>query len=99
MAFSKTFPRTKPESTYPTWEEIYLTEQEENKVEEVCRKENFKIFDRSLEEAKALAIKHGINTEDNVTDIAIALFEKQASHVVFWKESKAKEKFDEKFKH
>ena len=32
------------------------------------------------------------------TDVgAISLFEKRASHVVYWKESKAKEKFDEMF--
>ncbi len=49
-----------------------------------------------LAEAKTVAIKHGVNTDDNVARIAIALFEKRASHVVFWKESKAKEKFDEK---
>ena len=34
------------------------------------------------------------NTGFNVTRLAIALFEKRASHIVFLKESKAKEKFD-----
>ena len=97
MAFSKTFPRTVPGSNYPTWEEIKLTTEEELEVEELCRKENFSLLDDCLREAKSLAIKNQINTEENVTNIAIALFEKRASHVVFWKESKAKEKFDEKY--
>ncbi len=98
MAFSKTFPRTIPGSNYPLWEEVKLTTEEEKEVEERCRKENFSLLDNCLKEAKALAIKNQINTEENVTDIAIALFEKRSSHVVFWKESKAKEKFDDKFK-
>ncbi len=96
MPFSKTFPKTIPGSNYPLWEEVYLTEEEEKAVEVECQKENFRILDDCLREAKALAIKHGMNTEEIVTKIAIALFEKRASHEVFWKESKAKEKFDER---
>lgn len=98
MAFSKTFPRTIPGSNYPVWEEVFLTEEEEKEVEEACRRENFQILDSSLQEAKILAIKHGANTEENQIRLAIALFEKRASHLVFWKESRAKEKFDEKNK-
>lgn len=96
MPFSKTFPRTIPGSNYPAWEEVYLTEEEEKAVEVECQTENFRLLDDCLREAKALAIKHGMNTEDIVTRLAIALFEKRASHEVFWKESKAKEKFDER---
>ena len=97
MAFSKTFPRTKPDSNYPVWEEIRLTKEEEEEVEDKCRREHFLLFDESLRDAKSLVIKNAINTEENVTRIAIALFEKRASHIVFWKENKAKDKFDEKF--
>ncbi len=99
MPFSKTFPRTKPESSYPIWEEIYLNEEEERAVEENCRRTNFTIMDECLVEAKQLAIKNSINTGENISNIAIALFEKRASHEVFWKENKAKEKFDKLFKH
>ncbi len=98
MPFSKTFPKTIPGTNYPLWEEVYLTPAEEEQVEQDCKRENFRILDECVRDAKALAIKHSINTEENVTHLAIALFEKQASHVVFWKESKAKEKFDEKNK-
>ena len=96
MPFSKTFPKTIPGSNYPQWEEIVLTVDEERQVEEDCKRENYRLLDESLREAKALAIKHAINTEENVTQLAIAFFEKRASHVVFLKESWAKEKFDEK---
>ncbi len=98
MAFSKTFPRTVLGSSYPVWEEVMLTKEEELQAEEDCRKANFRILDQCLEEAKALAIKHGMNTEEIQTKIAVALFEKRASHEVFWKENKAKEKFDQKFR-
>ncbi len=96
MAFSKTFPRTVPGTNYPLWEEVFLSTEEEKGCEERCREENFQLMNECLSEAKTVAIKHGINTDDNVARIAIALFEKRASHVVFWKESCAKEKFDER---
>jgi hypothetical protein len=96
MAFSKTFPKNVPGSNYPVWEEIFLTEEEEKQVEESCKKQNFIILDKSIQDARALAIKNGMNEDNIVAKLAIALFEKRASHEVFWKESKAKEKFDKK---
>ncbi len=96
MVFSKTFPKTVPGTNYPIWEEVYLTEEEEREVEEQCKRENFLLMDESLSEAKSLAIKKGINEDEITANIAIALFEKKASHVVFMKENKAKEKFDKK---
>ena len=36
--------------------------------------------------------------QNDMINIAIALFEKRSSHVVYLKESKCKEKFDEKNK-
>lgn len=96
MAFSKTFPKTVPGSNYPQWEEVYLTEEEEKIAETECQKANFQILDACIREAKALAIKHAINTEEIVAQLAASLFEKRASHEVFWKENKAKEKFDRK---
>ena len=40
------------------------------------------------------------NLKDCETDtlrLAIALFEKRASHVIYWKEEKAREKFDSQY--
>ena len=96
MAFSKTFPKTIPGSNYPQWEEITLSSEEEKAAAEKSAKENFQLLDECLKDAKILAIKHSINTDENVAQLGIALFEKRASHEVFWKESKAKEKFDQK---
>ena len=96
MPFSKSFPKTLPGTNYPIWEEIFLTKEEEQQVEAECKKINFQLLDECLQDAKMLAIKNGINEDQNVTRIAISLFEKRASHVVFWKESKTKEKFDNK---
>ena len=98
MTFSKTFPKTTPGSNYPIWEEIVLTEDEEKVVEGKCRQENIQLLDECLEDSKHIAIKNGINTDENRVKLAIALFEKRASHEIFWKESKAKEKFDSRFK-
>ncbi len=94
MAFSKTFPKTIPGSNYPLWEEVFLTSAEELQVEEECKKTNFQLLDECLRDAKMLTIKNGMNEDENIVRLAVALFEKRASHVVFWKESKAKEKFD-----
>jgi hypothetical protein len=96
MAFSKTFPKQVSGSNYPIWEEVFLTNEEEKQVEQECKRHNFSILDECLLEGKALAIKHGINSEEVVTKLATSLFEKRASHEVFWKENKAKEKFDSK---
>ncbi len=99
MAFSKRFPRNVPGVSYPIWEEITLTSAEEQDAEQQCRQHNFLLLDEALHKAKALAIKHGINTEETVAALAVALFEKEASHAVFWKEMKAKEKIKTIYKH
>ena|SRR3989344_518024 len=99
MPFSKTFPKKDPNSSYPIWEEIYLTKEEEQQAEDLCSKENFRLLDQALNEAKIIAIKYGLNTDENRIKLAVALFEKKASHSIFWKENKAKEKFDQIFKH
>ena len=95
MVFAKSYPKQIPGSNYPIWEEVTLSDEEEKEVEDKLKKENFLIMDESIGEARALAIKNSMNTEENVTKIAIALFEKRASHLVFLKENKTKEKFDE----
>ena len=95
MAFSKSFPRQVKGSNYPSWEEISLTAAEEAEREILCRKENIAMMKECIEDAKSI-IK-GNNLKDYQTDIinlAISLFEKRASHSIYWKESKAKEKFD-----
>jgi hypothetical protein len=98
MAFSKSFPRTVKESGYPIWEEIYLTEVEEKEQEERCRKVNIQLMKECISDAQEISKEKDLkNFQTNVISIAISLFEKRASHAVYWKENKAKEKFDKLF--
>ena len=99
MAFSKAFPKYVQGSNYPKWEEVYLTEEEETLVEQKARLENVKLFKDCLDDAMNIVetkkLKH---YQTDLISIAIALFEKRSSHNVYWKENKAKEKFDEQNK-
>jgi len=97
MAFSKSFPRTSKTSPYPQWEEIFLTEDEEKEVDVKCRSENIKLMKDCIEDSRALIQDRGLKDyQTDLIHIAISLFEKRASHSVYWRESKAKEKFDKK---
>ena len=98
MPFSKSFPKQSKTSAYPQWEEITLTEEEEKAVEQKSRQENINLFKQCIEDAKYLLIGKGLNESDSgIIGVAIALFEKRASHEIYWKENRAKEKFDEMF--
>jgi hypothetical protein len=97
MAFTKSFPKKIAPNLPPVWEEIALSEQEEKDIENKCKRQNYFLLDECLQASKSLAIKHSINTDENRTKIAIALFEKLASHSVFFKERAAKEKFEKLF--
>lgn len=95
MAFSKSFPKTVEGSTYPRWEEVFLTEEEEREEERKCREENIKIMRECVDDAKKIIQEKNMKEyQTDIVNMAISLFEKRASHSVYWKESKAKEKFD-----
>ncbi len=97
MAYSKSFPRTVENSNYPRWEEIYLAEHEEKEAEALARSENIALMKECIKDAKDIVQELSLKEfQSNVVDIAIALFDKRASHTVYHKESKAKEKFDKK---
>ncbi len=98
MPFAKSFPKTSKTSAYPQWEEIALTDAEEKKQEAISRAENISLFKECIEDAKSIMEEKGLRDyQTDLINIATALFEKRASHTVYWKESKAKEKFDEMF--
>jgi len=95
MAFSKSFPRTSDKSVYPKWEEINLTSVEEQQQEVLARKENIQKMQESIEDAKTIVQVLGLKPfQTDMVNIAIALFEKRGSHEIYYKENKAKEKFD-----
>ena len=99
MSFSKSFPRTEGKSGYPIWEEVPLSDEEEKNIEQNARQVNIALLKECVEDARKIIYDE--NMRDYQTDIsrmAVALFEKRASHVVFWKEQVCKDKFDSKFK-
>ncbi len=97
MTYSKSFPRVLKGSTYPVWEEITLTAIQEKEVEELARKELLILMNQCLDDAKKILISKGLNNEDNVVNLAVSLFEKQSSHVVYYKDQKCKDIFNQTF--
>jgi hypothetical protein len=98
MPFSKSFPRTVKGSTYPVWEEIFLTEDEEKEEEDKCRAENIMLMQECIEDAKSLIEKKNLKKfQSDMVKIATSLFDKRAAHEVHFKDNRAKEKFDKKF--
>ncbi len=97
MSFSKTFPRTVKGSNYPRWEEVFISEEEVTKVESEARLENIRLMKQCVEDAKQIIDDKNLKRyQTDLINMAIALFEKRASHSVYLKENKAKEKFDKK---
>ena len=75
--------------------EIFLTESEEKEIEAEAKKENIKLMKECIDSARKIVEDEGLKPfQKDIINIAITLFEKQASHTVYWKEKKAKEKFD-----
>jgi len=99
MVFSKSFPRTTEKSVYPTWEEITLSEAEEKEQEAIARRENIQKMHESIKDAKTIMESEGLKPfQTDMINMAISLFEKRGSHEIYYKENKAKDKFDIKFK-
>ena len=95
MGFSKNFPRKSDKSAYPNWIEVSLTAEEEREAEDECRAENNRIMRECIDDARSIVQeKRLLESQGVLSRIAVALFEKRASHEVFHKENKAKEKFD-----
>jgi len=81
---------------YPTWVEVYLTEEEERAIEQQCRQDNITLMEQCINDARKIIDNQGLKRyQTNLISVAIALFEKIASHNIYLKEAKAKEKFDE----
>jgi hypothetical protein len=95
MAFSKSFPRTIEGTNYPKWEEVSITKEEEKEQEEKARSENIGLMKECIEDAKSILAEKGFKDyQSDIVSMAISLFEKRASHSIYWKEGRTKEKFD-----
>jgi hypothetical protein len=98
MAYSKRFPRHIKGTLAPIWEEIALTDEEEKEVEEGVKHINIQLMEECIKESIVIMSHAGLKEyQSDIISIANSLFEKRASHLVFWKEKRCKEKFDEKF--
>ena len=95
MAFSKSFPKTVEGISYPKWVEVYLSSDEEKQIESKTRTENFELMKECISDAKKIALEQNLNNyQSDIISIAISLFEKRSSHVVYAKERHCKDKFD-----
>jgi hypothetical protein len=93
MSFTKAF--AKQNNGYPKWEEVRLSDSEEDEIEKQNREDNIELMAECLEDSKKVMKIKGLRAfETNAVAIAIALFEKRASHTVFRKEQRARDKFD-----
>ncbi len=98
MTFSKSFPRTSDKTAYPSWEEITLNDEEEREVDRRARVENIKLMEECIEDARKIFENSNLRDyQSDIVRVAISLFEKRASHSVYWKERVCKDKFDELF--
>ncbi len=97
MPFAKSFPKKTEKSVYPKWEEVELTETEEKQADGKARNENIEIMKESVDDAKRIFGEKDLKRyQSDIVRLAISLFEKRASHSVYHKERKAKEKFNQK---
>jgi hypothetical protein len=97
MVFSKSFPKRTDKSVYPKWDEVFLSEEEERSVESECRDENIRLMKECINDAKKILDDERLKDyQTDLVNMAISLFEKRASHAVYWKENRAKEKFEDR---
>jgi hypothetical protein len=95
MSFSKSFPKTEEGISYPKWIEIYLSLDEEEKIEFETKTKNKKLMIECINDAKDILSQTSLKDfQTNLISVAISLFEKRASHVVYEKERLCKDKFD-----
>ena len=99
MSFAKRFPKPVEGSVYPKWEEVRLSEAEEQEVEESARAANIQLFKQCIEDAQKTCIEKNLKLyQTDIIKIASELFNKRASHSIYWKERRTKEKFEEEMR-
>lgn len=95
MAFYKRFPKRTEGSVYPKWVEISLSDEEEREIEQKAREGQIKLFKECIEDAEEVASDKSLKlSQADAISIASELFDKRASHVVYLKERRCREKFD-----
>jgi len=90
MTFAKRFPKDRKGSPFASWEEVELSPEEERDVEELHRQESVRIMRECIADSQKISA----DLKTDVTAIAVALFNLRASHVVYRKEDRAKQKME-----
>ena len=75
--------------------EVTLDDEEEIEIENLSKAFNVELLRECLDIANGIVKDENLREEDRAK-IALALFEKQASHVVYWKEKMCKVKLEAK---
>lgn len=96
MVYVKSFPRAlERQGQYPQWEEVSLTGEEEREQELLARIENINAMKECIWDVRELMKEKQLKPfQSDIVSMAVALFDKRASHNVFWKEKRCREKFD-----
>ncbi len=95
MVFKKSFPKEVPNSRFPEWVEVELSDAHEAEVEAKARQDNIRIMKECLSDAAQIVKdEHLKNYQTDLVKIAACLFDKRASHVVYHKEAAARDKFE-----
>jgi hypothetical protein len=98
MTFSKAFPKKVEGVSYPIWEDVSLLKDEELSASEKARLDNIKIMKECLTDSKQMFSELNLsNYQSDVVRVACYMFDKRASHEVFYKEEMCKEKFEKKY--
>ena len=95
MGFSRRFPRDVKGSPFPQWIDVSLNDVEETEQELLARKENILLLKECLEDSQAIMKEKSLKPyQTDLVNLAIALYDKRASHAAYWKEERVKEKFE-----
>ena len=96
MTFSKSFAYQAKDTPYSKWVEITISDEEEQQAEQKAKRENKALMQECLQDAKELSTQTDLKDyQSDMVALAVALFEKRASHTVFYKEAACKKRFDE----
>jgi len=95
MTHRKSFPRSAEGRNVTIWEDIRLSKKEEKEQEKLARQTNAELMQECINDAGLILKRIGMrNYQSDVIRIARELFNKRASHSVFWKDKKCREKMD-----
>ena len=73
--------------------EVKVTDEEEKEIEKECLLYNIKLIKECLKISESIINEEKLNYRNKLR-IALALYEKQSSHVVYWKDKYCRMKLE-----